>query len=61
MIFWLNQGIEIQLQFFRLKQVIRTNAFLASIKGMFMKMAITQLLMGLFEKLFHLHDPQNPL
>ena len=28
---------------------------------MLMKKAITPLLTGLFEKFFHLHDPQNPL
>ena len=28
---------------------------------MLIKLTITQLLMGLFEKLFRLHDPQPPL
>ena len=30
-------------------------------KCMLIKLTITQLLMGLFEKLFRLHDPQTPL
>ena len=57
--FSLNYGIAIQLHLFWLKQVIWKNTLLASIKGMLIKMAITQLVMGHFEKLFHLHDPQN--
>ena len=28
---------------------------------MLIKLTITQLLMGLFEKIFRLHDPQTPL
>ena len=36
-LFWIIWGIKIQLHLFRLKQVLRRNAFLASVKGMLMK------------------------
>ena len=52
----LNSGIEVQLHLFRLKQGIWGNALLDSVKDMPIEMATTQLLMGLFEKFFHLHD-----
>ena len=54
-------GINIQLHPFWLKQVIWQNALLDLIRAMFIKMAITQLIMALSEKLFRLHDPQTPL
>ena len=54
-------GIKIQLHPFWLKQVIWQNALSDLIRAMFMKMAVTQLIMGLSEKLFRLHDPQTPL
>ena len=54
-------GIKIQLHPFWLKQVISQNALLDLIRAMFMKMAVTQLIMGLSEKFFHLLDPQTPL
>ena len=53
-------GIKIQLHLFWLKQVIWKNALLDLIRAMFMKMAVTQLIMGLSEKFFRLHDPQTP-
>ena len=54
-------GIKIQLHPFWLKQVIWKNALLDLIRALFIKMAVTQLIMGLSEKLFRLHDPQTPL
>ena len=54
-------GINIQLHLFWLKQVIWKNALLDLIRAMFIKIAITQLIMGLSEKFFRLHDPQTPL
>ena len=54
-------GINIQLHPFWLKQVIWQNALLDLIRAMFMKMAVTLLIMGLSEKFFRLHDPQTPL
>ncbi len=54
-------GIKIQLHPFWLKQVIGQNALLDLIRAMFMKMAVTQLIMGLSEKIFRLHNPQTPL
>ena len=54
-------GIKIQLHLFWLKQVIWKNALLDLIRAMFIKMAITQLIMGLSEIFFRLHDPQTPL
>ena len=54
-------GIKIQLHPFWLKQVIWQNALLDLIRAMFMKMAVTQLIMGLSEKFFRLHYPQTPL
>ena len=54
-------GNKIQLHPFWLKQVIWQNALLDLIRAMFMKMAVTQLIMGLSEKFFRLHDPQTPL
>ena len=54
-------GIKIQSHVFWLKQVIWKNALLDLIRAMFMKMAVTQLIMGLSEKFLHLHDPQTPL
>ena len=53
--------IKIQLHPFWLKQVIWQNALLDLIRAMFMKMAVTKLIMGLSEKLFRLHYPQTPL
>ena len=53
-------GIKIQLHPFWLKQVIWKNALLDLITAMFIKMAVTQLIMGLSEKFFRLHDPQTP-
>ena len=50
-----------ELHPFWLKQVIWQNALLDLIRAMFMKMAVTQLIMGLSEKFFRLHDPQTPL
>ena len=50
-----------QLHLFWLKQVIQKNILLASIKGMFIKVIITQIIMGLLEKFIPLHDPQKPL
>ena len=43
------------------KQVIWKNDLLDLIRAMFIKTAITQLIMGLSENLFHLSDPWNPL
>ena len=54
-------GIKIQLHLFWLKQIIWKNVLLDLIRAMFIKMAITQLIMGLSEKFFRLHDPQTPL
>ena len=54
-------GIKVQLHPIWLKQVIWQNALLDLIRAMFMKMAVTQLIMGLSEKLFRLHDPQTTL
>ena len=54
-------GIKIQLHPLWLKQVIWKNALLVLMRAMFIKMAITQLIMGLSEKFFRLHDPQTPL
>ena len=54
-------GITIQLHPFWLKRVNWQNVLLDLIRGMFMKMAVTQLIMGLSEKFFRLHDPQTPL
>ena len=50
---------KIQLHPFWLKQVIWQNALLDLIRVMFMKMAVTQLIMDLSEKFFRLHDPQT--
>ena len=52
-------GINIQLHPFWLKQVIWKNALLDLIRAMFIKMAVIQLIMGLSEKFFRLHDPQT--
>ena len=46
-----------QLDLFLLKQVIWKNALLDLIRAMFIKSAITQLIMGLSDKVFHLNDP----
>ena len=55
-------GIKIQLHIFWLKQVIIwKNALLYLIRVMFIKIAVTQLIMGLSKKLFRLHAPQTPL
>ena len=54
-------GIKIQLHPFWLKQVIWKNALLDLIRAMFIKITVTQLIMGLSEKFFRLHDPQTPL
>ena len=54
-------GIKIQLHPFWLKQVIWKTALLDLIRALFIKMAVTQLIMGLSEKFFCLHDPQTPL
>ena len=54
-------GIKIQLHLFWFKQVIWKNALLDLIRAMFIKMAVTQLIIGLSEKFFRLHDPQTPL
>ena len=54
-------GIKIQFHPFWLKQVIWQNALLDLIRAMFMKMTVTQLIMGLSEKFFRLHDPHTPL
>ena len=54
-------GIKIQLHPFWLKQVIWQNALLDLIRAMFMKMAVTQLILGLSDKFFRLHDPQTSL
>ena len=43
----------------KLKQVIQKNTLLASIKVLFIKIAITQLLMGLFEKFTYM-TPRTP-
>ena len=61
MYFLAKLGIKIQLHPFWLKQVIWQNAPLDLIRAMFMKIAVTQLLIGLFERLFCLHVPQTPL
>ena len=45
-------GIKIHLHPFWLKQVIWQNALLDLIRAMFMKMVVTQLIMGLSEELF---------
>ena len=60
-IIWLNQGIEIQMHLFWLKQVIRKNALLASIKGMLTKNGHNSASIGSFRFFVHLHDPQIPL
>ena len=54
-------GIKIQLHPFWLKQVIWKNALLDLIRALFIKIAVTQLIMGLSEFFFRLHDPQTPL
>ena len=54
-------GIKIQLHLFWLKQVIWKYALLDLIRAMLIKMTVTQLIMGLSEKFFRLHDPQTPL
>ena len=59
--FLVKLGIKIQLHPFWLKQVTWQNALLDLIRAMFMKMAVTQLIMSLSEKSFRLHDPQTPL
>ena len=59
-IFLAKLGINIQLHLIWLK-VIWKNALLDLIRAMFIKTAITQLIMGLSEQLFHLNDPYNPL
>ena len=56
-IFLAKSGIQIQLHLFWLKQVIWKNALLDLIRATFIRMAITQLIMGLSEKFFHLNDP----
>ena len=57
--FFAKLGIKIQLHLFLLKQVIWKNALLDLIRAMFIKMDVTQLIMGLSEKFFRLHDPQT--
>ena len=52
-------GIKIQLHPFWLKQVIWQNALLDLIRAMFMKMAITQLIMGLSENHYFI-PPKGP-
>ena len=49
-------GIKIQSHISWLKQVNWKNAFLDMIRAIFIKNAITQLIMGLSEKLFCLND-----
>ena len=56
-IFFAKLGIQIQLQLFWLKQVVWKNAYLDLIRAMLIQIAITQLIMGLSEKLFHLNNP----
>ena len=53
--------MNIQLDLFWLKQVIWKSALLDLIRAMFIKTPITQLIIGLSEKFFHLNDPCNPL
>ena len=50
-------GIRIQLHLFRLKRIIWKNALLDLTRAVFMKMAISQLIIGLSEKFFRLKDP----
>ena len=53
-------GIKIQLHLFWLKQVIWENALLDLIRAMFIKMAVTQLIMGLSENSFAYMTPRLP-
>ena len=59
--FFAKLGIKIQLHPFWLKQVIWQNAFVDLIRAMFVKMAVTQLIMGLSEKFSPTWPPDSPL
>ena len=56
-IFLAKVGIKIQLHLFQLKQVIWKNTLLDLIRAIFIKMAISQVIIGLSEKFFYLNDP----